>query len=165
MNVELQTNHGNIVLTLNEEKAPITVKNFVSYVESGHYNGTIFHRIIDGFMVQGGGFTEDMSQKPTHAEIENEADNGLKNTIGSVAMARTSEPHSASAQFFINVADNDFLNHSAPTGQGWGYAVFAEVTEGMDVVNKLKAVATGNHGHFQDVPKETVVIEKASILP
>ena len=164
MKVELQTNHGSITLALDSEKAPVTVENFKSYVESGHYDGTIFHRVIDGFIIQGGGFDHDMRQKATQAEIKNEADNGLKNTTGTIAMARTSDPHSATAQFFINVADNDFLNHTAPSGQGWGYAVFGEVVEGMDVVNAIKAVSTGSHGPHQDVPRESVVIEKAQIL-
>ncbi len=164
MKVELQTNHGSITLALDAEKAPITVENFKSYVESGHYDGTIFHRVIDGFMIQGGGFDHDMRQKATQAEIENEASNGLKNTAGTIAMARTSDPHSATAQFFINVADNDFLNHTAPSGQGWGYAVFGEVVEGMDVVNAIKGLSTGSHGPHQDVPREAVVIEKAQIV-
>jgi peptidyl-prolyl cis-trans isomerase B (cyclophilin B) len=163
MKVTLETNHGNITLELNAEKAPKTVENFKSYVENGHYDGTIFHRVIDGFMIQGGGFTPDMGQKPCLEPIENEADNGLKNTAGSIAMARTNDPHSATAQFFINVSDNDFLNHSAPSGQGWGYAVFGEVVDGMDTVNAIKSVATGNSGHHQDVPRESVIIEKASI--
>jgi peptidyl-prolyl cis-trans isomerase B (cyclophilin B) len=164
MKVELQTNHGSITLTLNAEKAPATVENFKAYVEKGHYDGTIFHRVIDGFMVQGGGFTPDMNQKPTFPEVKNEAENGLKNTTGTVAMARTSDPHSATAQFFINVSDNDFLNHTSPSGQGWGYTVFGEVSEGMDVVNTIKGLATGSNGPYQDVPKENVVIEKATIL-
>ena len=164
MKIELQTSMGNIVLQLNEEKAPLSVANFKTYVENGHYDGTIFHRVINGFMVQGGGFTADMKQKPTLAEIKNEAANGLKNKIGTVAMARTNAPHSATAQFFINVSDNAFLDHTSPSGQGWGYAVFGEVVEGMDVVNKIKAVATGNMGPFQDVPKESVVINKAILI-
>lgn len=164
MKVTLDTNHGTITLALNAEKAPLTVENFKSYVENGHYDGTIFHRVIDGFMVQGGGFTADMQQKPTLAAIQNEADNGLKNSTGTVAMARTNDPHSATAQFFINVADNDFLNHSSPSPQGWGYAVFGEVVDGMDVVEHIKALATGNSGPYQDVPKESVIIEKASIV-
>jgi peptidyl-prolyl cis-trans isomerase B (cyclophilin B) len=164
MKIELQTTMGNIVLQLNEEKAPKTAANFKSYVESGHYDGTIFHRVINGFMGQGGGFTADMVQKPTQAEIENEATNGLKNKNGTIAMARTSAPHSASSQFFINVADNEFLNHTSPSGQGWGYAVFGEVVEGMDVVNKIKAVTTRALGPHQDVPKEPITIEKAVVL-
>ncbi len=160
MKVKLETSMGDIVLELNEEKAPETVKNFISYVESGHYDGTIFHRIIDNFMVQGGGHLPDMSQKPAPNTVKNEANNGLPNKIGTVAMARTSDPHSASAQFFINVADNDFLNFSSETPQGWGYAVFGEVVEGMDVVNAMKEVQTG----AQDVPVETIVINKAEII-
>ena len=141
--VELHTNHGVIKLELNAEKAPKTVANFLNYVKNGHYDGTVFHRVIDGFMIQGGGFDAGMKQKPTEAPIENEANNGLKNERGSIAMARTNDPHSASAQFFINVADNDFLNHSSPTPQGWGYTVFGRVVEGMDVVEKIKKVKTG----------------------
>lgn len=162
--VLLKTNHGDITLQLDAAKAPKTVENFLAYVKSGHYDGTIFHRVIDNFMIQGGGMTPGMKQKPTMAEIENEANNGLKNVTGSIAMARTSDPHSATAQFFINVNDNDFLNHSAPTPQGWGYAVFGSVSEGMDVVEKIKKVRTGNAGYHQDVPTEDVVIEKASVL-
>ncbi len=164
MKVTLDTNHGTITLLLDSEKAPKTVENFKTYVENGHYDGTIFHRVIDGFMIQGGGFTPDMKQKGTLAPIENEADNGLKNTLGSIAMARTNDPHSATAQFFINVADNGFLNHTSPSPQGWGYAVFGEVIDGMDVVNSIKSVSTGNNGVHQDVPKESVVINKASII-
>lgn len=164
MKVELHTNHGTITLALNAEKAPLSVENFKAYVEKGHYDGTIFHRVIDGFMIQGGGFTADMNQKPTLAQIKNEAGNGLKNTLGTVAMARTNDPHSATAQFFINVSDNGFLNHTSPSGQGWGYAVFGEVVDGMDVVTAIKNVKTGNNGPYQDVPKETVVIEKAVIV-
>jgi peptidyl-prolyl cis-trans isomerase B (cyclophilin B) len=162
--VRLTTNHGEIVLELNAEKAPKTVANFISYVESGHYDGTIFHRVINNFMIQGGGFDADFNQKPTQKPIENEADNGLKNVAGSIAMARTMDPHSASAQFFINVKDNDFLNHSGKNMQGWGYAVFGQVTEGMDVVEQIKAVATGNKMGHQDVPRENVVIEKAEVV-
>lgn len=164
MAVKLHTNHGEIVIELDAEKAPETVKNFIAYVEAGHYDNTVFHRVIDGFMIQGGGFKPDMSQKPTQAPIKNEADNGLKNTAGTVAMARTQDPHSATAQFFINVADNDFLNHSAPTAQGWGYCVFGSVTEGLDVVNKIRAVKTGSKGFHQDVPVEDVVIERAEVI-
>ena len=164
MKVTLDTNHGTITLLLDSEKAPKTVENFKTYVENGHYDGTIFHRVIDGFMIQGGGFTPDMKQKGTLAPIENEANNGLKNKLGSIAMARTNDPHSATAQFFINVADNGFLNHSSPSPQGWGYAVFGEVVDGMDVVNSIKSVATGNSGFHQDVPRESVVINKASIV-
>jgi len=162
--VALNTSHGRIVLDLDAVKAPKTTANFLAYVKSGHYNGTIFHRVINNFMIQGGGFDASMAQKPTNAPIENEADNGLKNTNGTIAMARTNDPHSASAQFFINVKDNDFLDHSAPTVQGWGYAVFGEVTEGMDVVEKIKAVATTMKSGHQDVPVEDVVIEKAEIV-
>ena len=162
--VLLQTNKGNITLTLDAEKAPKTVANFLAYVNSGHYDGTIFHRVIDNFMIQGGGMAPGMKQKPTQAEIENEANNGLKNVNGSVAMARTNEPHSASSQFFINVNDNDFLNHTSPTAQGWGYAVFGAVSDGMDVVNAIRKVKTGSSGFHQDVPTEDVVIEKATVL-
>ena len=162
--VKLTTNHGDITLQLDAEKAPKTVANFVSYVEAGHYDGTIFHRVIKNFMIQGGGMAPGMDQKPTQAPIENEAANGLKNKRGTIAMARTGEPHSATAQFFINVVDNDFLDFRAPAGQGWGYCVFGEVTEGMDVVDKIRAVATGNKGFHQDVPKEDVIIEKAAIV-
>ena len=162
--VLLKTNKGDITLTLDAVKAPKTVANFLAYVKSGHYDGTIFHRVIDNFMIQGGGMAPGMKQKPTQAEIENEANNGLKNVNGSVAMARTNEPHSASSQFFINVNDNDFLNHTAPTAQGWGYAVFGAVSGGMDVVNAIRKVKTGSSGFHQDVPTEDVVIEKASVL-
>jgi peptidyl-prolyl cis-trans isomerase B (cyclophilin B) len=162
--VLLKTNKGDITLTLDAAKAPKTVANFLAYVKSGHYDGTIFHRVIDNFMIQGGGMAPGMKQKPTQAEIENEANNGLKNINGSVAMARTNEPHSASSQFFINVNDNDFLNHTAPTAQGWGYAVFGAVSGGMDVVNAIRKVKTGSSGFHQDVPTEDVVIEKASVL-
>ena len=164
MAVKLTTNHGDIVIELDAEKAPETVKNFLAYVEAGHYDNTIFHRVINGFMIQGGGMEPGMNQKATQAPIENEAANGLKNKRGSIAMARTSDPHSATAQFFINTVDNDFLDFKSPSGQGWGYCVFGEVTEGMDVVDKIRAVATGNKGFHQDVPKEDVVIEKAAIL-
>jgi peptidyl-prolyl cis-trans isomerase B (cyclophilin B) len=162
--VLLKTNTGDITLTLDAAKAPKTVANFLAYVKSGHYDGTIFHRVIDNFMIQGGGMAPGMKQKPTQAEIENEANNGLKNVNGSVAMARTNEPHSASSQFFINVNDNDFLNHTAPTAQGWGYAVFGAVSDGMDVVNAIRKVKTGSSGFHQDVPTEDVVIEKATVL-
>ncbi|MEC5399788.1 peptidylprolyl isomerase [Uliginosibacterium sp. H1] len=162
--VKLTTNHGDIVIALDAEKAPETVKNFLSYVESGHYDGTIFHRVIAGFMIQGGGFTPDMEQKSTQDPIKNEASNGLKNDIGTVAMARTSDPHSATAQFFINVADNDFLNFRNESVQGWGYCVFGKVTEGLDVMNKIKGVKTGRSGFHQDVPAEAVVIEKAEVV-
>ena len=162
--VLLKTNKGDITLTLDAVKAPKTVANFLAYVKSGHYDGTIFHRVIDNFMIQGGGMAPGMKQKPTQAEIENEANNGLKNVNGSVAMARTNEPHSASSQFFINVNDNDFLNHTAPTAQGWGYAVFGAVSDGMDVVNAIRKVKTGSSGFHQDVPTEDVVIEKVTVL-
>lgn len=161
--VILHTNFGDITVELDFDNAPKTCENFVSYVKDGFYDGTIFHRVINGFMVQGGGFDEKMQQKGTKAQIENEADNGLKNEIGTLAMARTSDPHSATAQFFINVADNGFLNHTGKNPQGWGYAVFAKVTDGMDVVNKIKEVKTGNSGMHQDVPVDPVVIEKATI--
>jgi peptidyl-prolyl cis-trans isomerase B (cyclophilin B) len=162
--VLIKTNKGDITLTLDAVKAPKTVANFLAYVKSGHYDGTIFHRVIDNFMIQGGGMAPGMKQKPTQAEIENEANNGLKNVNGSVAMARTNEPHSASSQFFINVNENDFLNHTAPTAQGWGYAVFGAVSDGMDVVNAIRKVKTGSSGFHQDVPTEDVVIEKATVL-
>ena len=155
---------GIIALELDDAKAPKSVENFLAYVKSGHYDGTIFHRVINGFMIQGGGFTPDMKQKPTNAPIENEAANGLKNDIYTIAMARTNEPHSASAQFFINVKNNDFLNHTAPTERGWGYAVFGRVTSGQDVVDAIKGVRTGRRGYFDDVPLEAVVIEKAVAL-
>jgi len=162
--VNLHTNHGLIGLELDGEKAPKTVENFVAYVNSGHYDNTIFHRVINGFMIQGGGFEAGMSQKPTQAPIENEAANGLKNDRYTVAMARTNAPHSASAQFFINVANNDFLNFSSPTPQGWGYAVFGKVVEGTDVVEKIKGVKTGSRAGHQDVPVEDVVVTKAEVV-
>jgi peptidyl-prolyl cis-trans isomerase B (cyclophilin B) len=162
--VLLKTNHGDITLELDAAKAPKSVANFLAYVKSGHYDGTIFHRVIDNFMIQGGGMTAGMKQKSTLDQIENEANNGLKNDRGTIAMARTSDPHSATAQFFINVNDNDFLNHTAPTPQGWGYAGFGKVSNGMDVVDKIKKVKTGNAGYHQDVPTEDVVIEKASVI-
>ena len=155
---------GVITLELDEAKAPKSVANFLSYVKSGHYDNTVFHRVIPGFMVQGGGFKPGMDQKPTQAPITNEADNGLKNDNYTVAMARTSDPHSASAQFFINVANNEFLNFKAPTAQGWGYAVFGKVVKGQDVVDAIKGVATGRKGFHDDVPKEDVVIEKAVVV-
>ena len=164
MAVKLTTNHGDIVIELDAEKAPESVKNFIAYVEAGHYNNTVFHRVINGFMIQGGGFEPGMKQKPTGAPIKNEADNGLKNEAGTIAMARTQDPHSATAQFFINVADNDFLDHRAPNVQGWGYCVFGRVSEGMDVVNKIKGVKTGTSGFHQDVPKEDVIIQSAEII-
>jgi peptidyl-prolyl cis-trans isomerase B (cyclophilin B) len=155
--------YGVVTLELDEAKAPKTVANFVNYVKKGHYDGTIFHRVIDGFMVQGGGFTAGMQQKPTDAPVQNEANNGLKNDRYTVAMARTSDPHSASAQFFINVADNGFLNHTAPTPQGWGYAVFGKVVGGTEVVDRIKSVKTGRSGFHDDVPAQDVVIEKAVV--
>jgi peptidyl-prolyl cis-trans isomerase B (cyclophilin B) len=161
--VRLHTNHGIIGIELDAERAPKTVQNFLEYARSGHYDNTIFHRVINGFMIQGGGFEPGMSQKPTRAPIENEATNGLRNTAGTIAMARTSDPHSASAQFFINVKDNDFLNHKAPSGDGWGYCVFGKVVEGMDVVNKIRTVRTGRSGGHQDVPEEDVVIQKVEV--
>jgi len=162
--IKLHTNHGVITIELDEVKAPKTSANFIAYVEKGHYDGTVFHRVINGFMVQGGGFAPGMKQKPTDDPIENEANNGLKNTKYTVAMARTSDPHSASAQFFINIADNGFLDHTAPTDRGWGYAVFGKVVDGMDVVDQIKEVKTGRAGGHQDVPVEDVVIEKAEVV-
>ncbi|MFT7413181.1 MAG: peptidyl-prolyl cis-trans isomerase B (cyclophilin B) [Paraglaciecola sp.] len=162
--VKIHTNYGVITLTLFADKAPITVANFLDYVKEGFYDNTIFHRVIDGFMVQGGGFEPGMVQKESKATIQNEANNGLVNDLGTVAMARTNEPHSATAQFFINVGQNSFLNFKSETTDGWGYCVFAEVSEGMDVVEKIRAVATGNSGHHQDVPEEDVVIQKAEIV-
>ena len=161
--VKLITNFGDITLELNAEKAPITVANFLQYVESGFYDGVIFHRVIDGFMVQGGGFDANMKQKATKDEIKNEADNGLGNDKYTVAMARTSIPDSASSQFFINVGDNDFLNHTAKNASGWGYCVFGKVVDGMDVVDKIRAVKTTSKAGHQDVPAESVIIEKASL--
>lgn len=160
--VKLLTNFGEITLELDAEKAPITTANFLQYVDNGFYNGTIFHRVIDGFMIQGGGFDTTMKQKESMAEIKNEADNGLKNDKYTIAMARTSAPHSASSQFFINAGDNDFLNHSAPTSSGWGYCVFGKVVAGMDIVDKIRQVATGNSKGHQDVPVDNVVIESAT---
>ena len=162
--VELETTMGNIVIELNADKAPNTVANFLDYVKSGHYDGTIFHRVIDGFMIQGGGMDANMKEKTTNAPIQNEADNGLKNEVGTIAMARTSDPHSATAQFFINVKDNSFLNFSGKNPQGWGYAVFGKVTEGMDVVNKIKGVPTGKYGFHADVPTTPVVITHAKVI-
>jgi len=164
MAVKLTTNHGDIVIELNAEKAPETVKNFLAYVEAGHYDNTIFHRVISDFMIQGGGFEPGMKQKGTNAPIKNEADNGLKNDAGTIAMARTQDPHSATAQFFINVKDNDFLNYSAPNVQGWGYCVFGKISEGLDVVTKIRNVNTGSSGFHQDVPKEDVVILRAEVV-
>ena len=162
--VRIETSMGEIELELDAEKAPKTVENFLSYVKSGHYDGTIFHRVIDGFMVQGGGMTPDMKEKATGAPIENEADNGLPNDAYTIAMARTMDPHSATAQFFINVKKNTFLNHTTKTPQGWGYAVFGKVSKGHGVVNKMKGVATGNKGGHQDVPVEPVTIIKAEVV-
>ena len=156
--------YGVITLELDQEKAPKSVENFVNYVKKGHYDRTIFHRVIPGFMVQGGGFEPGMSQKPTDAQIDNEANNGLKNNNYTVAMARTNAPHSATAQFFINIKDNDFLNFTAPTASGWGYAVFGKVVAGTEVVDKIKAVKTGRKGFHDDVPVEDVVIEKAVLV-
>ena len=161
--ITLHTNHGDIVVELNFDKAPESAANFMQYAKSGFYTGTIFHRIIDDFMIQGGGMDEAMQQKATRAPITNEADNGLKNKTGTLAMARTNDPHSATAQFFINVADNSFLNHSGKNPQGWGYAVFGRVCDGMAVVNTIKGVATGSHGLHQNVPVEPVIITAVSI--
>lgn len=163
MIAELHTNKGVITLSLNEEAAPDTCANFRQYIEDGHFDNTIFHRVIPGFMIQGGGFTAEMQQKDTRANIKNEATNGLKNTVGSIAMARTPDPHSASSQFFINLSDNEFLNFKDESQQGWGYCVFGETTSGMDVVNEIAKVATGPNGHHADVPIEPVVIEKVVI--
>ena len=161
MAVELHTTHGVIKIELDADKAPKSVENFLSYVRKGHYDNTVFHRVIDGFMIQGGGFGPGMNQKPTDEPIQNEANNGLKNARYTVAMARTSAPHSATAQFFINVADNDFLNFKSESSQGWGYAVFGKVVEGTEVVDKIKGVKTGRKGFHDDVPLEDVVINKA----
>ena len=162
--VQMDTNKGMITLELFNDKAPETVENFLAYAREGFYNGTIFHRVIPGFMIQGGGFTADMSQKDTNSPIKNEADNGLKNDTGTIAMARTPNPHSATSQFFINVKDNDFLNFTSQTQSGWGYAVFGKVTGGTDVVKAIEQVSTGNHGRHQDVPLESVIIEKVTIV-
>ena len=159
--VKLHTTHGTIMVELDTERAPETTKNFLQYVKDGHFNNTVFHRVIDGFMIQGGGFEPDMRQKPTRSPVKNEADNQLKNAAYTVAMARTSDPHSATAQFFINVADNEFLNYTASTPQGWGYCVFARVVEGNDVVDKIRKVKTGQRGMHQDVPVEDVIIQRA----
>ena len=161
--ITLHTNFGDITIELDFDNAPKTASNFKQYAEDGFYEGTIFHRVIDGFMIQGGGFTEDMEQKETRAPIANEADNGLKNDNYTLAMARTMDPDSASSQFFINVKDNDFLNHSAKTTQGWGYCVFAKVTEGQETVDKIKGVETGSSGFHQDVPTEAVIINKVTV--
>ncbi len=162
--IKLHTNHGVITLKMFADKAPETVANFIQYVKDGHYDNTIFHRVISNFMIQGGGFDTNMKEQQTRDSIKNEANNGVSNKLGTIAMARTMEPHSASAQFFINVKDNDFLDHSAPTTQGWGYTVFGEVVEGMDVIDSIKNVATGNKGGHQDVPREDVIIEKAEFI-
>ncbi|MBN1240875.1 MAG: peptidyl-prolyl cis-trans isomerase [Gammaproteobacteria bacterium] len=162
--VKLHTNHGVITIELDEQRAPQTAANFLQYVQDGHYDNTIFHRVIDGFMIQGGGFEPGMKQKPTRAPVKNEADNDLKNEAYTLAMARTADPHSATAQFFINVSDNEFLNHTAPTSNGWGYCVFGRVTEGTDVVDRIKSVETGRRGMHQDVPAEDVVIHKAEVV-
>ena len=160
----MRTTLGDISLELDSERAPKTVENFIAYANDGYYNGTIFHRVINDFMIQGGGFETGMNQKPCGSPIENEADNGLKNDYGTVAMARTMDPHSATAQFFINIKDNDFLNHTAPNSQGWGYAVFGKVVDGMDVLDKIKAVATGSAGGHQDVPVDDVIIESVEVV-
>jgi peptidyl-prolyl cis-trans isomerase B (cyclophilin B) len=161
--IKLHTNHGVIGLELDAARAPETAKNFLAYVEAGFYSNTVFHRVIDGFMIQGGGFEPGMRQKPTRAPIKNEADNGLKNDRYTVAMARTSDPHSASSQFFINVKDNDFLNHTAPNANGWGYCVFGKVVEGQAVVDKITGVKTGKRGFHADVPVEDVIVERAEV--
>ncbi len=161
--VTLHTNYGDIKIALDEKNAPVSVQNFLTYAQDGFYNNTIFHRVIDGFMIQGGGFESNMQQKKTKAPIENEANNGLKNNRGTVAMARTSDPHSATAQFYINLQDNDFLNYSAPTNQGWGYAVFGKVIAGMEVVDKIAKVKTGSVGFHRDVPVDDVVIKSVTV--
>lgn len=162
--VKMTTSLGDVIIEVNNEKAPKSAANFLAYVKDGFYNGTVFHRIIPGFMAQGGGFDKDFKEKTSKAPINNEADNGLKNERGSLAMARTGDPHSASSQFFINYKDNDFLNYSSKTPQGWGYAVFAKVVEGMDVVDKMEKVATGSKNGHQNVPKENIVIENVEIV-
>jgi len=162
--VKLHTNHGVITIEVDEKRAPLSAANFLQYVKDGHYGNTIFHRVIDGFMIQGGGFEPGMKQKPTRAPVKNEADNKVKNAAYTLAMARTSDPHSASAQFFINVADNAFLDHTAPNPQGWGYCVFGKVTAGTEVVDKIKGVKTGSKGMHQDVPVADVIIERAEIV-
>ena len=161
--ITFHTNFGDFTLELDFDKAPVTAANFKQYAEEGHYDGTIFHRVIDGFMVQGGGFDIDMNQKETREPIENEADNGLKNLTGTIAMARTMDPHSASAQFFINVKDNEFLNFSSKSSQGWGYCVFGKVSEGMGVINKIKGVKTTTRSGHQDVPEEPVIVDKVTV--
>lgn len=159
----MKTNMGDITIELNKEKAPETAENFLNYVREGFYDGTIFHRVINGFMIQGGGFDSNMNQKGTNKPIKNEANNGLKNETGTLAMARTSDPHSATAQFFINVSDNSFLDHTSETSQGWGYAVFGKVTDGLDIVNRIKSIKTTSQGLHQDVPAEPVIIESMTI--
>jgi peptidyl-prolyl cis-trans isomerase B (cyclophilin B) len=161
--IKLHTNHGTITIELNHDKAPNTAANFLQYARDGFYDGTVFHRVIDGFMIQGGGMETGMKEKATRAPIQNEADNGLRNEAGTIAMARTNDPHSATAQFFINVKDNSFLDHSAPTPAGWGYCVFGKVTNGMDVVNAIKKVKTASSGFHQDVPVEDVIIERVEV--
>ena len=163
-NVQIETSAGTIRIELDVERAPLSAQNFIDYVTQGHYDGTIFHRVIKGFMLQGGGFEPGMKQKPTAAPIKNEADNGLKNNKYTLAMARTSDPHSATAQFFINTTDNGFLNHTAPNAQGWGYAVFGKVVDGADVVDRIEGVATGRRGMHDDVPKDDVVILRATLV-
>lgn len=162
--VIIRTTFGEIKLELDAEKAPKTVANFLKYAGEGYYDGTIFHRVIDNFMIQGGGFDTNMQQKPTGEPVDNEADNGLKNDFGTVAMARTTDPHSATAQFFVNVKDNDFLNHSGKNMQGWGYTVFGKMTEGSDVIDKIRAVSTGSRDGHQDVPTEDVIIESVTVV-
>ena len=164
MKVRLDTNNGSIDLELDTQRAPVTSDNFLSYVDTGHYDGTVFHRVIKGFMIQGGGFDTGMVQRPTQAPIQNEADNGLSNVLGAVAMARTSDPHSASSQFFINTNDNNFLDHKSPSGEGWGYCVFAHVVAGMDIVHQIESQDTGNRGMHGDVPVDDIVIERAHRL-
>ncbi len=163
--ITLKTSLGTIRVVLDFDRAPLSARNFQDYVEQGFYDGTLFHRVIDGFMIQGGGLTSEMQEKPGNAPIRNEADNGLKNVTGSLAMARTSEPHSATSQFFINVSDNAFLNHRSKTSNGWGYAVFGKVVEGMDVVDRIKASKTHNEAGHRDVPVEEIVIESATVEP
>ena len=160
--IRFTTSLGDFDVELNDQEAPVSSANVLAYVDAGFFDGTLFHRVIPGFMIQGGGMTADLEQKSTHGPVDNEANNGLKNTIGSIAMARTNDPHSATAQFFINVADNGFLDHKAPTPQGWGYAVFGHVTGGMEVIDQIRVVATGNKGYHQDVPVETITIERVS---
>jgi len=162
--IKFETSKGDFTAELYADKAPKSVANFISYVEAGFYDGTIYHRVIPGFMIQGGGMNPDMSEKPTNAPIENEANNGLANEIGTLAMARTNDPHSATSQFFINVNNNTFLNHTSETPQGWGYAVFGKVTDGMDVVKAIESVQTGNYGHHADVPLEPVIMNKVTVI-